>query len=146
MTTIHEIRYIPLRNEYYGKVSSQTAYTLLRPLHVRDPNDVTTALGEVIKHPTRDEWCWRIHEEPAYIHPEADVHAFDSIIDVFVAEGLVPPEAKTHVQNKITEKLGKFSELKDVIPSFWWDNSVSYDDLEAAGWFDDIPESGSHED
>ena len=130
------MRYLPMTSEANGEAVSERIFACSRPVSVRDPADVTTKYQDIIKHPTADAWAMPIDEtEDIYVHPAADEHIFDDLLDAHISAGIVTADEKGDLQTALSLAKGERLVIFECFPQFWRDNAKDESTMIAEGWF-----------
>jgi hypothetical protein len=127
--------FLYLLSKSFGDSLVKTAFFLMKPQHLIDPADISSDVGSVIKHPTADQYAWDFSDDPLLIHPEADPHGLDAILDALIAAGACLPGEKQETQNRITAALGTFKTILDILPQSLAPLVKTFEQMDAEGWF-----------
>lgn len=131
-------KYILLLSEALGSILSSASFALARPEQYRLPEDITNKIGDTLKHPSREEYCWQFTDDPIFVHPEASENALDPILIPLAQAGKITQDDIAHVRSGIIAKRGSFASILDIFPLSLLDEIKEYDTMKADGWFPDI--------
>jgi hypothetical protein len=110
----------------------------MKPQHFIDPADISSDVGSVIKHPAADQYAWDFSDDPLLIHPEANPHGLDAILDALIAAGVCLPVEKQETQNRITAALGTFKTILDILPQSLAPLVKTVEQMKQEGWFPEV--------
>lgn len=131
-------KYILLLSETLGSILSSASFALARPEQYRSPEDITNKIGDTLKHPSREEYCWQFTDDPIFVHLEASENALDPILIPLAQAGKITQDDTTHVRSCIIAKRGSFASILDIFPPSLLSGVKDYGTMQADGWFPDI--------
>lgn len=131
------MRYLTMTSGGAAVIVSERIFACSRPVHVREPEDVSNQYSHHLTHPGNTAWVLPVNTaETIYIHPEVDKHTFDALLQPFIDAGLVTEAEKIHLQDELDGARGGRLNIYDTFPAYWRNTSKSYEDLVEEGWFD----------
>lgn len=121
---------------------SERIWNLGLPPSVRPPENATTKYSEQAVHPggpihpeLEGEVRLAMFDTPFYVHPDADEHELDPLIQPFVDAGLVPEQDLIDVQNVIVNNRGSHINILDIIPDYWELDALTNQQMEDLGFY-----------
>ena len=133
-------KYILLLSEALGSILSSASFALARPEQYRLPGDITNKIGDTLKHPSREEYCWQFTDDPVFVHQEASENALDPILIPLAQAGKITQNDVAQVQSCILAKRGSFASILDIFPPSLLAGIKEYETMKTDGWFPDPPE------
>jgi len=116
------------------------AFSLARPAQYQQPDDITKQVGQILKHPIRDEYCWQFTDDLIFIHPKVSQTALDQVLYPLLYAGKITQEDIDRVHADILAKRGTFANVLDIFPPALMDGVKSFEQMKEEGWFPDPPE------
>ena len=108
---------------------------LIRPAHLRDEGYVTDLQYVIHTHPISGDTALAMPPEEEAIHPDATTGDMMAVINNFVARGSITPQEANGMRHAILDNRGEQVTFSDFIPPSWAANVLTYEQMDAAGWF-----------
>lgn len=127
--------FLDLMSESFGDSLVRDAFYLAKPEHFREPGDVSSQVGSVIKHISLDRYAWRFTDDNLLIHPDASKHTLDVLLQILVDAGRIPLHEIVETQNVIESKRGGFVTILEILPGSISSRVKTVEQMEQEGWF-----------
>lgn len=109
---------------------------LLRPTHLRSPDDVTDYYCEMLTHPSGEWAALNLPDtDTVPIHVASDGRELAEVLSVFVRDGAITAEELGGIGGAAGANGGKEVRIADFIPPSWAANVKTREQMEADGWF-----------
>lgn len=127
--------FLNLLSESFGNDLVHSTFFLTKPQHLIRPEDVSSQIGRVIKHLSLEEYAWEFTDDMLLVHPQASIHALDSILSVLVSAGAIQSSEVVETQNAIESKKGQEATILEILPASLSPKIKTFDQMQADGWF-----------
>ena len=127
--------FLYLLSKSFGDSLVKTAFFLAKPQHLIDPDDISSDVGAVLKHPTLDAYAWCFTDDLLLIHPDASKHTLDVLLQILVDAGRIPLHEIVETQNVIDSKRGGFATILEILPGSLSSRVKTVEQMEQEGWF-----------
>lgn len=122
--------------EKYAKLLSTLVFNIIRPISVKDPDDMTTELYPWIRHWETGEVAITIPDSAEgrkiYTHPKSDI---SPVIESLQVE--LPQSEINKLINDIDKFRGQTIDIASVLPISLLKSIKSEDEMKEEGWFYD---------
>lgn len=132
---IDMLLFLGLLSEIFGDSLIRAAFCLTKPEQFVQPEDVSSQVGSIVKHATLDAYAWRFTDDPLPIHPEADIHTLDFILQTLVSAGVIQPAEVVETQNAIEAKKGQNATILEILPASLSGKTKTFEQMQQEGWF-----------
>ena len=126
------IRYVPSSQ---AEPLSDALWALTRPPQVRDPKDTSKMFGWVddLQTPSK-RWLVVDTTFTIPVHAEAELDGIVDILQPWIEEGYLPPDANATLAAFIESKRGHMLTVYDAFPQLFKDMSKTTQEMIEAGW------------
>ncbi len=121
-----------------GALLLLASWALSKPVPFQKPDDITKTLGDIVKHPDREDYAWSFSDDSFLVHPQADPRTLDPVLAPLVALGVLTQADLDATAAKIVSFAGGQHTILEVMPSILVSNIKDYEAMKADGWFPDI--------
>jgi hypothetical protein len=134
---MNQALFIGVLSLVHGQSLALAGWALSKPTQLQTPDDITKTLGDIIKHPDRDEYAWSFSDDIFLVHPQADPRTLDPVLAPLVAAGLLTQADLDATAGKIVSFAGSMHTILEVMPQALSGSVKSYETMKADGWFPD---------
>lgn len=128
--------YIPVTTFENGQYIVQGLFNLISPPAIRAPHARQLQNGTTLTHPETGEFRFSMCDCEYPVHPLANEHFLDPVVQPFIDAGHVAPEVLTALQDAIIQaKVTGSINIWDYLPQFWKDQAIDHETATAEGWF-----------
>ncbi len=128
------MNYLILSSEAEARDISREFYRLSRPLHIRDPDDVTEFFSHHVVHPVTGEVALAVPDTDMPIHADVDSAALASVTD-----GRTNAVDKAAMRQNVANKRNQRATMTEIFPPSINGDIKDQAFMDAQGWF---PEKG----
>jgi hypothetical protein len=133
-----QLLFMHVMSPTHGALLLLAGWALSKPVPFQKPDDITKTLGDIVKHPDREDYAWSFSDDPFLVHPQADPRTLDPVLTPLVALGVLTQADLDATAAKIVSFAGGQHTILEVMPSILVSNIKDYEAMKADGWFPDI--------
>ncbi len=119
----------------HGQALSIAGWALSKPVLFQKPDDITKTLGDIVKHPDREEYAWSFSDDPFLVHAQADPRTLDPVLAPLVSAGLLTQADLDATAAKIVLFAGGQHTILEMMPDALVSSVKTFEQMQADGWF-----------
>jgi hypothetical protein len=127
--------FIGLTSKENGLALSLAAWALSKPYQLQNPDDITTTVGNVIKHPDLEKYAWSFSDDSFLIHPQANPRTLDNVLEPLVSMGILTQSDLDDTASKIYSYANSMHNILDIMPQPILNSVKDYETMKLNGWF-----------
>jgi hypothetical protein len=127
--------FIGVMSLVHGQALSIAGWALSKPAQFQTPEDITKTLGDIVKHPDRDDYAWSFSDDPFLVHAQADPRTLDPVLAPLVSAGLLTQADLDATAAKIVLFAGGQHTILEVMPGALVSSVKTFEQMQADGWF-----------